>query len=163
MLTFFRKIRKALLDSGSTRKYLLYAVGEIALVVIGILIALQINNWNEDRKAKKLELSLLTELYDNLFFDIDHNKRKIDNNKSYVQSCEIILRQLTENVPYHDSLGFHFANALNWNIAVVRDHAYQNAKAYGLDFISDSVQFQLSWTYEANVDYLAELSNRQNL
>jgi len=50
MLTFFRRIRKGLLGSGATSKYLVYAVGEIALVVIGILIALQINNWNEGRK-----------------------------------------------------------------------------------------------------------------
>ena len=47
MLTFLRKIRKSLIESGIARKYLLYAIGEIALVVIGILIALQINNWNE--------------------------------------------------------------------------------------------------------------------
>lgn len=47
MLTFFRKIRKALLDSGSLRKYLVYTIGEIALVVIGILIALEINNCPE--------------------------------------------------------------------------------------------------------------------
>ncbi len=50
MLTFLRKIRKSLIESGSTRKYFLYAIGEITLVVIGILIALQINNWNESRK-----------------------------------------------------------------------------------------------------------------
>tara|TARA_Y100000385_G_C13103870_1_gene646216 strand:+ start:4498 stop:4992 length:495 start_codon:yes stop_codon:yes gene_type:complete len=50
MLTFLRKIRKSLIESGSTRKDLIYAIGEIALVVIGILIALQINNWNESRK-----------------------------------------------------------------------------------------------------------------
>ena len=57
MLTFFSKIRKGLLGSGQAGKpasnnverYLLYAVGEIALVVIGILIAVQINNWNNDR------------------------------------------------------------------------------------------------------------------
>jgi hypothetical protein len=42
MLTFFRRIRKGLLESGTTRKYLLYAIGEIALVVIGILIALHL-------------------------------------------------------------------------------------------------------------------------
>ena len=59
MLTFFRRIRKGLLDGGATRKYLLYAVGEIALVVIGILIALQINNWNEEQKRKKIEIELL--------------------------------------------------------------------------------------------------------
>jgi len=49
MVSFFRRIRKALLGSGQARKYLFYAIGEIALVVIGILIALQINNWNENR------------------------------------------------------------------------------------------------------------------
>ena len=50
MIKFFRKIRQNLLSEGKTGKYLKYAIGEIVLVVIGILIALQINNWNEDRK-----------------------------------------------------------------------------------------------------------------
>ena len=53
MLTFFRKIRKGLLDGGRTSKYLLYAFGEVALVVIGILIALQINNWNTQKQESK--------------------------------------------------------------------------------------------------------------
>jgi hypothetical protein len=53
MLTFLRKIRWSLLESGSARKYIFYAIGEIALVVIGILIALQINNWNEWKKDRK--------------------------------------------------------------------------------------------------------------
>ena len=49
MLTFFRQLRKGFLESGQARKYTLYATGEIALVVIGILMALQINNWNDSR------------------------------------------------------------------------------------------------------------------
>ena len=53
MLTFLRKIRKSLIDSGSSRRYLFYAIGEIALVVIGILIALQINNWNQGQSNQK--------------------------------------------------------------------------------------------------------------
>jgi len=52
MLKFFRNIRQNLLTEGKTGKYLKYAIGEIVLVVIGILIALQINNWNEERKLK---------------------------------------------------------------------------------------------------------------
>ena len=51
MLTLLRRIRRSLVDSGSLRKYILYAIGEIALVVIGILIALQINTWNEQRQS----------------------------------------------------------------------------------------------------------------
>jgi|TARA_R110000737_G_C14509985_1_gene473452 hypothetical protein len=46
MIKFFRKIRQNLVSKGNTGKYLKYAIGEIILVVIGILIALSINNWN---------------------------------------------------------------------------------------------------------------------
>ena len=59
MIKFFRNIRKTLMTEGKTSKYLKYAIGEIVLVVIGILIALQINNWNEYRKLKKVELDLV--------------------------------------------------------------------------------------------------------
>ena len=62
MLTFFRRIRKGLLGSGATSKYLLYAIGEVALVVVGILIALQINNWNEGKKESLLEQQYLVRI-----------------------------------------------------------------------------------------------------
>lgn len=52
MIKFFRKIRQRLLTENKYSKYLLYAIGEIVLVVIGILIALSINNWNENRKTE---------------------------------------------------------------------------------------------------------------
>ena len=51
MIKFFRKIRQNLLSEGKIGKYFKYAIGEIVLVVIGILIALQVNNWNEVRKS----------------------------------------------------------------------------------------------------------------
>ena len=57
MIPFFRKIRKKMADDNRPLKYMRYAIGEIVLVVVGILIALQINNWNEDRKGK-LELEV---------------------------------------------------------------------------------------------------------
>ena len=53
MIKFFRSIRKSLLSEGKKSKYFKYAIGEIVLVVIGILIALQINNWNENRKSQE--------------------------------------------------------------------------------------------------------------
>ncbi len=62
MLKFFRTIRKKLIEQDNVRKYLLYAIGEILLVVIGILIALQVNTWNENRKAKIIEKTLLETL-----------------------------------------------------------------------------------------------------
>lgn len=62
MLKFFRNIRKSLLSEGKTARYFKYAIGEIILVVIGILIALQINNWNENRKEQRQELKQLKAL-----------------------------------------------------------------------------------------------------
>ncbi len=62
MINFFRKIRQKLLTENKFSKYLLYAIGEIVLVVIGILIALQVNNWNEDRINSHLELQYLKRL-----------------------------------------------------------------------------------------------------
>ena len=62
MITLFRKIRQKLINSGSTTKYLLYAAGEIALVMVGILLALQVNNWNESRKIQASEIQILQSL-----------------------------------------------------------------------------------------------------
>jgi hypothetical protein len=62
MLKFFRKIREKLLEQNKVTQYISYAVGEILLVVIGILIALQINNWNENRKLDQQEKSYLNRL-----------------------------------------------------------------------------------------------------
>ena len=63
MLRFFRQIRQRLLTDNKFSKYLLYAVGEILLVVIGILIAFQVDNWNEDRKARQNELVVAQDIY----------------------------------------------------------------------------------------------------
>lgn len=83
MIKFFRKIRQRLLSENKFNKYLIYAVGEIILVVIGILIALQINNWNELNKKKQDERVLLVAVLENLELDslslasLVHNQARI--------------------------------------------------------------------------------------
>ena len=62
MIKFFRRIRQQLLGEGKTGKYFKYAIGEILLVMIGILLALQVNNWNEERKGSKIETKALQAL-----------------------------------------------------------------------------------------------------
>ncbi len=69
MLAFFRKIRQSLLSDSNFSKYLIYAIGEIVLVVIGILIALQINNWNEEKKTAENVKTLLIALQSDLIQD----------------------------------------------------------------------------------------------
>ena len=70
MIKFFRKIRQNLLSEGKTGKYFKYAIGEIVLVVIGILIAIQLNDLNENNKERKRELSFLQKLKDDINLDI---------------------------------------------------------------------------------------------
>ncbi|MEJ2006096.1 MAG: DUF6090 family protein [Cyclobacteriaceae bacterium] len=70
MIRFFRSIRKTLLFQDKTIRYFQYAIGEIVLVVIGILIALQINNWNEARKLTNKTRAVMTEILDDLAYTI---------------------------------------------------------------------------------------------
>ena len=72
MIPFFRKIRKKMADDNKPLKYMRYAIGEIVLVVIGILIALSINNWNELRKMQLQELDILKGL--EVEFKINHDR-----------------------------------------------------------------------------------------
>ncbi|MFT4847526.1 MAG: hypothetical protein ACI83B_000045 [Sediminicola sp.] len=74
MIKFFRKIRQRLLTENKFSKYLIYAIGEIILVVIGILIALQINNWNENRIKAKKESIVLSNIYN----EFKENKIQLD-------------------------------------------------------------------------------------
>ncbi|MFP4847278.1 DUF6090 family protein [Winogradskyella sp. PE311] len=78
MIKFFRRIRQNLLSEGKTSKYFKYAIGEIVLVIIGIVFALQINNWNENRKTQiDLESSLyamIEELKENANYIKGQNK-----------------------------------------------------------------------------------------
>jgi hypothetical protein len=78
MLKLFRNIRKNLINEGKTTKYFKYAIGEIVLVVIGILIALQINNWNENQKQKKQLDAIYTTVEQNLKTDLKNIKVPIE-------------------------------------------------------------------------------------
>ncbi len=77
MINFFRKIRKKLADDNKPKKYARYAIGEIVLVVIGILIALSINNWNEVRKTTNIEIEYLIRLRSDLVNDTAYYHRRI--------------------------------------------------------------------------------------
>ena len=85
MIKFFRKIRQRLLTENRFSKYLIYAIGEIILVVIGILIALQINNWNENQKLKRTEQALLLSLEQEIAANVFTIKFFIKRNDSVLR------------------------------------------------------------------------------
>lgn len=80
-----------MIKENKVSKYLLYAIGEIILVVIGILIALQINNWNENRKINRQEMVYLQDLKNDFTFDIETLKARVADNNERVHSIDTIL------------------------------------------------------------------------
>ncbi len=100
MIKFFRRIRYDLMEKNKTGKYLKYAIGEIVLVVIGILIALQINNWNERRKAlideKSTIASLKLEFQKNLS-DLESNMQAING---FINAGNILLEHTGPDYEY---------------------------------------------------------------
>ena len=94
MITFFRRIRQSLLSQNRLTQYLLYALGEIVLVVIGILLALQINNWNEERKESKAINNVLDEIREDLLQDQVEFMRAIALRKDDLDAQKRIIEVL---------------------------------------------------------------------
>jgi len=92
MIKFFRKIRQNLLSEGKTGKYLKYAFGEIILVVFGILIALQINNWNEERKDRIKEQVILKQLQEDYQANLAQLEQKMETRAMILTSAFRLLR-----------------------------------------------------------------------
>ena len=86
MINFFRKIRKQLADDNKPLKYMRYAIGEIVLVVVGILIALSINNWNENKKTIRLEKQYLERLELDLVQDTLYFNRRLKESQEVIEN-----------------------------------------------------------------------------
>jgi hypothetical protein len=91
MIKFFRRIRQQLLAEGKTAKYFKYAIGEILLVMIGILLALQVNNWNEERKDRIQEQVLLRQLQTEFKSNLDQLNQKIAIRQEIILSATKLL------------------------------------------------------------------------
>ncbi len=116
MLKFFRTIRHRLLDSGSLRKYLVYAIGEIFLVMVGILLALQVNNWNKDRLDRQRENQFLNQIHK----EFEINKVQLQQITAYNQETADYCNKLIDLMPIDltmvnlDSLGLYIGKSGLW-------------------------------------------------
>lgn len=99
MIKFFRKIRKHLLSEGKTGKYLKYALGEIILVMIGILLALQVNNWNEYRKSQQAKRLYVNRLISDLKADVNAFSFHLNSAKSKANDGKYIMTVINDNKP----------------------------------------------------------------
>ncbi len=139
MISLLRRIRRSLIESGSTRKYLLYAIGEIFLVMIGILLALQVNNWNEWRKDRAKEKEILQEISINL----ETKKRQIEENiksSKYSISAKQQIKSYFEVKPVsNDSIDKYlgWCQIATFNSILVST-GYEMMKSEGLEIIGST-------------------------
>lgn len=136
MIKFFRSIRKTLLNEGKTSKYFKYAIGEILLVVIGILIALQINNWNEKRKQTELGYQYLTEMRYELQDDVEMLDYYINTLKKSIDNHEAALKTKNINTLPLDSL-YMLVTAQNLDFKV-SELTYNKMNNLGITKLSDN-------------------------
>ena len=115
MIKFFRKIRQNLLMENKTGKYFKYAIGEIVLVVIGILIALSINNWNESRKDKAQEIVLLKQLRTEFQSNLEQLDEKIFIRQEIMNSVSRLLYYIDNpETRMKDSINKHVALTIGY-------------------------------------------------
>jgi len=120
-------------------KYLLYALGEILLVIVGILIALQINNINEDRKQVQKEIEILQLFHESLSRDLKTFEIVSSYYKGSKKSIERVLDHLENNLPYQDTLASDFFNTtLIYEQSSFIDGPFETLKSSGLELISNT-------------------------
>jgi hypothetical protein len=173
MIPFFRKIRKKMADDNKPLKYMRYAIGEIVLVVIGILIALAINNWNEKRKIKEIEKQYLMSIKTSINLSQKELKRVIDDSIEISKSADTLFLLLAHDEfdllegRFLDSLLF---NSGDYSIISLNDASIQEIYNTGsLDIFQDERIRKIlsSWTerihqirkFEGESEYLSRRYN----
>ncbi len=126
-MKFFRKIRQSFLSDGKTIPYLKYAIGEIVLVVIGILIALTINNWNQSRIKLQEELNYYSNIKRQLLEDTQVISNNINFNQFYYEQYQYAIELIENNDRSNlDSLGIIAVNLLEYSDFHQETNTYQS-------------------------------------
>jgi tetratricopeptide (TPR) repeat protein len=148
------------MEKNKTGKYLKYAIGEIILVVIGILIALQINNWNEQRKLKQLELNAMSEVRDDLvnsMIDIDQNLRLMSR---WLESAWKIKRLIETSEVFPDSLGHDLLEMTRDEYLFTSSKTYSALKSAGFKVIKNNdIRGKLDNLYEVTYPRLQPITS----
>jgi hypothetical protein len=162
MIKFFRKIRQKLISENRLSKYLLYAIGEIILVVIGILIALQINNWNEARKFRKTEIQIYREIKSELaetLLDVSEDLKDYERNR---RSTIIVRNIILNKYDYQDSIKRHIPLLYDVEMFTPKTSAFESLKSIGLENLqNDSVRQSITNLYQITFPSLMESGNEK--
>ena len=149
MIPFFRRIRQKLANDNQFLKYSRYAIGEILLVAIGILLAFQANQWKEDNEEQELEIKLLTEIQNGLKSDLIDVKVNHDWQYNILNSQYKVIDWLQSDLEVNDSITYHFSMATKRTSFMVSKAPFESLKEFGLNRVSnDSIKQKVISLYD---------------
>jgi len=152
MIRVFKNIRQRLATENKVMAYLRYAIGEIILVVIGILIALQINNWNENRKLLKQEIEIYKELKSDLLQTKKEILNTITKHKEIIKSTQNLIYDIVKKEPYSKTIYNRFASSSDDFQIIPQTSAFESLKNIGLDILSsDSLRIRITDLYQIDL------------
>ena len=163
MIKFFRHIRRALLSESKFAKYMLYAIGEIILVVIGILIALQINTWNNNKIEERKETKILLQLKNGLMSDkevIETELIKLTNVQKSIKTLKNLLNN--DRQVYELSMDTLFGKVYGMRNIRINRAFYEDLKSAGIQLIkNDGIRTKVVDLYENNYNQILSLINME--
>lgn len=161
MIKFFRTIHQQLFTENKAGRYFKYAIIEILLVVIGILIALQINNWNENIKNDKTEIKYVKGILSNLDSDINSLEYNIARDTLRILSYTYVVRAFTDNKNDDSLLKTHLLNSMLVSSFSGQRTVFEDMKSSGkLNLIkSDSIRYQIQEYYSSSLAMLKRQDN----
>jgi len=139
-------------------RYFIYALGEIVLVVIGILIALQLNELKDQRIENEQERRILTEMLSNLRLDSIDMSGNIDRNMKIFRGSEAVLRQLEEQIAWKDTMAEHYGSLFGGSLVAPILSSYENLKSIGFDLIkNDSLRAMIHKLYAQQYPFVTRI------
>ncbi len=150
-----------MIKENKVSRYFLYAIGEIVLVVIGILIALQINNLNNDSIEQRVEYEILNEILVNLGTDLQNINKNIEFNERLAKHNQLVYEHLKNKTPITDSLKFHYSYLYGGSNFQPVTVAFENLRSRGVNIIKDSgLRKKISELYMLEFKNLGERTNQ---
>lgn len=179
MIKFFRRIRQTIImENSKSARYLKYAIGEIILVVIGILIALQINNWNENRKERAQETVLLEQLLSDFNSNLEQLDQKISMREDFIFSAGQLFKCIDNpKTAIKDSVEDHIARTMPYatfdpiimdlassgELKLIANSELKKAVTRWTSDIKDVMEDEVTWREYRNTIYVPFLIENYQL
>lgn len=152
-MKYFRSFRQKYFHDERLKRYFAYSIGEVFLIVLGILVAVWISNWNERVKRKKIEKQAYSEIKNDLSKTLEDLVYDLDRHIDRMERARVVQRYLQSDHPYHDSLDLYFTLIAQDYQLFPKTGAYELLKSRGLEILTnDTLRFHITDLYQINME-----------